>query len=102
MAFVAGKTFEACQLKQPSFGLPAEGKARWCSGCAKAHAGAVNVSSKKCEGCGEKAARLGLPSDGMKRRWCGDCAPKAAHAGGGHAHAGGSLQKMPKATGPGL
>jgi hypothetical protein len=101
-AFFAGKTCEGCQLKQPSFGLPAEGKARWCSGCAKAHAGAVNISSKKCEGCGEKAARLGLPSDGKKRRWCGDCAPKAALAGGGPAHAGASLQKMPKATGPPL
>ena len=35
---------EDCQLKRPSFGLPAEGRTRWCPGCAKAHAGAVNVS----------------------------------------------------------
>jgi hypothetical protein len=42
---------EDCQLKKPSFGLPVEGRRRWCSGCAKRHAGAVNVASKKCEGC---------------------------------------------------
>ena len=38
------KMCEDCQLKNPSFGLPAEGKRRWCSGCAKGHAGAVNLN----------------------------------------------------------
>ena len=38
------KKCEDCQLKQPSFGLPAEGRTRWCSGCAKAHAGAEDVT----------------------------------------------------------
>ena len=28
---------EDCALKVPSFGLPAEGRTRWCGGCAKAH-----------------------------------------------------------------
>jgi hypothetical protein len=43
----ANKKCEDCQLKVPSFGLPAEGKKRWCSGCAKAHAGAVAADSWK-------------------------------------------------------
>ena len=30
---------EDCGLKKPNFGLPAEGKKRWCAGCAKGHAG---------------------------------------------------------------
>jgi hypothetical protein len=41
------KKCEDCSLKLPSFGLPAEGKKRWCAGCAKAHAGAVSVNRKK-------------------------------------------------------
>ena len=53
-------------------------KAQWCSGCAKAHAGAVNVVSKKCEGCGLKHPSFGLSSDVKKKRWCAGCAPKAA------------------------
>ena len=71
------KQCEDCGLKQPSFGLPVDGKKRWCVGCAKAHAGAVNVS-KKCEGCGLKVPSLGLPSEG-KKRWCAGCAK--AHLG---------------------
>ena len=43
---VSRKKCEDCQLKQPSFGLPAEGKKRWCSGCAKGHAGAVDVETR--------------------------------------------------------
>jgi hypothetical protein len=68
---------EGCQLKLPTFGLPAEWKARWCGGCAKGHEGAVNIKEKNkyCEGCGKNAARLRLPADGKKRRWCGDCVP---------------------------
>jgi hypothetical protein len=48
---VVTKKCEECQLKQPSFGLLAEGKTRWCSGCAKGHVGAVDVVTKKCEEC---------------------------------------------------
>ena len=40
---------EDCKQTQPSFGLPAEGQKRWCAKCAKGHAGAQNLSSKKCE-----------------------------------------------------
>ena len=61
-----------------SLGLPAEGKARWCSDCAKVHAGAVNIYKKKCEGCQLKAPNFGLPAEG-KARWCGGCAK--GHAG---------------------
>ena len=52
-----------------------EGKKRWCGGCAKAHAGAEDLSNKKCEGCGLKGASLGLPAEG-KKRWCSGCATR--------------------------
>jgi hypothetical protein len=71
------KKCEGCQLKETTFGLLAEGKRRWCGGCAKAHAGAVSLC-KRCEGCGENRARFGLPVEG-KRRWCSGCAK--AHVG---------------------
>ena len=63
----------------------------------------VDVSSKKCEGCGLKGPSLGLPSDGKKRRWCADCAPKTAKTiklvpSGRRTQEGGSPQKKPKAT----
>jgi hypothetical protein len=38
----------------------------------------VDLINKKCEGCGLKVARLGLPAEG-KKRWCSGCAK--AHAG---------------------
>jgi hypothetical protein len=69
------KKREGCSLKQPKFGLPAEGKKRWCSGCAKAHAGAVDVVSKKSEGYGLKRPNFGLPAKG-KKRWCAGCAKR--------------------------
>jgi hypothetical protein len=61
-----------------NFGLPAEGKKRWCGGCAKGHAGAGDVANKKCEDCGLKQPNFGLPAEG-KTRWCGGCAK--GHAG---------------------
>ena len=69
---------EDCALRQPSFGLPAEGRTRWCGGCAKAHAGARDVTSKRCEDCALKQPGFGLPAEGRKR-WCVGCAK--AHAG---------------------
>jgi hypothetical protein len=102
---VRNKKCEGCQLKQPAFGLPAEGKARWCSGCAKGHAGAMDATSKKCEGCGLKRSSYGLPSEG-KTRWCAGCAKAHAGAeslehtaGSRRTQAGGSPQKKPKVTG---
>jgi hypothetical protein len=77
---VVNKKCEDCRLTIPNFGVPAEGKARWCSGCAKAHTGAVDIRHPKCESCGLKEARLGLPSEPKKRRWCGDCAQAARKA----------------------
>jgi hypothetical protein len=75
----SNKKCEDCQLKYPSFGLPGEAKKnRWCAGCAKGHAGAVNVSKKLCEDCQLKGTNYGLPAEG-KPRWCGGCAK--AHAG---------------------
>ena len=68
---------EGCQLKQPNFGLATEGQKRWCSGCAKAHAGAEDLTKKKCESCGLKKPNLGPPSKGKKRQ-CAVCARKAA------------------------
>ena len=32
-----------CTSKAPHFGLPSEGRKRWCSSCARQHYGAVNV-----------------------------------------------------------
>ena len=40
---IMDKKCEGCGLKVPSFGLPSEGKRRWCAGCAKAHAGAEHL-----------------------------------------------------------
>ena len=74
---ITHKKCEGCR-KRPTFALPAEGKERWCAGCAKRHVGAVDVVHTNCEVCGKKQARHALPSDEKKRRWCGDCAPKAA------------------------
>jgi hypothetical protein len=70
---VGNKKCEGCGLKRPNFGLPLDGKRRWCGGCAKGHAGAVVVGNKKCEDCELKKSSFGLPSD-RKRRWCGGCA----------------------------
>ena len=45
---VKQKKCEGCGLKGASFGLPAEGKKRWCSGCAKRHTpGVVGVAKRK-------------------------------------------------------
>ena len=44
---------EDCALKAPSFGLPAEGRKRWCSGCAKAHAGAQSFESQRKRGAAQ-------------------------------------------------
>ena len=42
------KQCERCGLKRAKIGLPAEGKVRWCSGCAdKAHAGVEDFQNKK-------------------------------------------------------
>ena len=43
---------EGC-AKSPTFGLPAEGRMRWCGTCATAHLGAVSLRKpqKTCEGC---------------------------------------------------
>ena len=72
------KKCEGCGLKRSNFGLPAEGKKRWCSGCAKAHVGVVDLNTKKCEGCGLTRPKFGLPAEG-KKRWCAGCAK--GHAG---------------------
>ena len=38
---------EDCGLKARNFGLPAEGKKRWCGGCAKRHTpGVVDVAKR--------------------------------------------------------
>ena len=62
---------EDCGLKRPTYGLPAEGRQRWCAGCAAAHGrGAVSLQQKKmCEDCGEKQPANGLLAEG-RWRWC--------------------------------
>jgi hypothetical protein len=58
-------------------GCDANTKRRWCSGCAKAHPGAVHCQ-QKCEICKLKLARWrkGGRKDGKdgKKRWCAGCA----------------------------
>ena len=34
---IIGRRCEDCALKRPCFGMAAEGRVRWCGGCAKAH-----------------------------------------------------------------
>lgn len=67
---------EDCKAAQPVFGLATEGrKVRWCHGCAKAHAGAVNKRKKMCEGCGVKSGSYGDPNpEDRRKRWCSGCA----------------------------
>ena len=69
------KKCEGCGLKAPSYGLPAEGRRRWCVGCAAAEGGgAVSLAQKKmCERCGYKSPSYGLPAE-RKMRWCSGCA----------------------------
>jgi hypothetical protein len=65
-------------LKDARYGLPLEGKRRWCAGCAKEHTGAVNVKKTvaPCEDCGLKESSHGLAKE-WKKRWCADCAAAA-------------------------
>jgi hypothetical protein len=59
-------------LKEPTYGLAAEGKKRWCAGCGAAK-GAVSLKKQQmCEGCGLKRAGYGLAAEG-KVRWCAGC-----------------------------
>ena len=44
---VSNKMCEGCQLKRPTYGLPAERKKRWCGVCAKGRVGVVNVTNKR-------------------------------------------------------
>ena len=53
---------------------------RWCGGCAKAHKGAVDKRSKKCEDCKAKTPSYGMPEEGKAARWCSGCG-KAGHPG---------------------
>eukprot|EP01048_Picozoa_sp_COSAG05_P028201 COSAG05_NODE_8626_length_686_cov_1.725724_1_plen_126_part_10 len=69
---LSSKMCEGCGLEHASYGLPSDGKKRWCAGCGREQAGAQDLSSKMCEGCGRKHASYGLPSDG-KKRWCAGC-----------------------------
>jgi hypothetical protein len=75
MAMRPGRALcEECGLKQPNFGLLAEGRRRWCSGCAKPHAAAVDLTNRRCEDCQTKVATCGLLVDGKKdKRWCSGC-----------------------------
>eukprot|EP01051_Picozoa_sp_SAG22_P016417 SAG22_NODE_2315_length_2729_cov_75.033080_3_plen_44_part_00 len=43
MSLQQQKMCEDCGLKMPTYGLPAEGKKRWCVGCSKQKGGAVSL-----------------------------------------------------------
>ena len=70
------KICEGCGRKAPTYGLPAERRRRWCSGCAAAVKGETVYLKKMCEGCGLKWPHYGLPAERLRRkaRWCGGCA----------------------------
>ena len=73
---------EDCALVRASFGLPTEGRKRWCSKCASAHAGARDLVHAPCVDCGLKRPSWGLPpAKGCfpRRIWCAGCA--RTHAG---------------------
>jgi hypothetical protein len=69
------KICEDCEAKSANYGLPAQGKRRWCARCAQTnHPGSCRVTKhRKCEHCGLKVPTLGLPIEG-KVRWCSGCA----------------------------
>jgi hypothetical protein len=77
---------EDCTEKYANYGIAganANGgtSRRWCSGCAKAHKGAVFHHVSRCVDCKEKTPYCGLPTDvlpnGTKsRKWCIECAKK--------------------------
>eukprot|EP01047_Picozoa_sp_COSAG01_P076870 COSAG01_NODE_13649_length_1553_cov_3.482118_2_plen_248_part_00 len=68
---------EDCGLKCPSYGLPTEGRKRWCAVCGRRHAGAQPLNPL-CEDCSLKRPSYGLPSESV-RRWCAGCSK--LHAG---------------------
>ena len=71
---LSAKMCEGCGRVVPRFGLPSEGKFRWCAACAKGHAGAVNVANgRMCEDCQRKRPGFGDPAD-RRKRWCAACA----------------------------
>jgi len=103
------KHCEDCGLKQPCFGLPTDRKSRWCGGCAKEHAGAVNVVTKHCgspqkkqdqkiyvdflqkftclmktSGCVCTGCRMCSP--GFLRQWCSNHREVADHCPGSLGH----------------
>jgi hypothetical protein len=61
-------------------GMPAEGKKRWCTPCAKAYPGTIDLNHPKCEVCHVKNANCGLPGE-LKSRWCAACARSYAGPG---------------------
>ena len=82
------KMCEGCGLKTPSYGLPAEGRKRWCAGRAAAEGrGAVSLAQPKkmLEGCGLKPRRGEAGYGGMCKQ-CHRCAkpklPSVIHQGG--------------------
>ena len=63
------KRCEDCALKVPNFGLPAEGRKRWCGGCAKAHAGVrIQGSNKRRHSAGALVTTTQAEPSAPKRR----------------------------------
>ena len=63
------KMCEGCGLKHPSYGLPAERRARWCAGCATAEGnGAVLLQQQmKCAWEGPHGKGSDVLSPGCRR-----------------------------------
>jgi hypothetical protein len=84
---IGRKKCDGCGDKVLSFGLPTEGKTRWCGGCVK-----------KCGGCQLKLPSFWTAGGGekVKARWCGGCVKARAGAVTvGRKKCGGWLLQLP-------
>ena len=62
------KMCEGCGLKQPSYGLPAEGRKRWCAGCAKKNHPRAVASSRMGPAASAPRPRAPTKTRPSKRR----------------------------------
>lgn len=68
------KMCEGCASKLPSYGLPAERRKRWCSACAHAHHGAVNLNTRHPRPAQAAAARPPRKKRGVDTTTAGNAA----------------------------
>ena len=72
---LVNKPCEDCKTKSRAWGLPSEGRKRWCAGCGVNHTGAVRVGGKKCKACHGPKPSWG-EAVGAPEIWCSSCGKK--------------------------